>query len=176
MTSNTKKSIHKIFIAAPIDKVWQQITKQDGLQAQFFNARLDTPGLDVGAPIRMRTGDGKYTSVVGEVLAYDPPYTYSHTFRFTQLDDPWCKVTYQLKKVEGGTEFSLIQEDVPVGTQTEKYMDQGIDLILNTLKGVVENGKPPFKYRLLLGVIGLLSFTTPKRCLSENWPFDMSQG
>ena len=176
MSDNGKKpgkSIHKIFIAAPIDKVWQQITKRDGLQAQFFNARLDTPGLQEGAPIRMRSGkEGKYTSVVGEVLAFNPPYLYSHTFKFTNLDDPYCKVTYQLKEVDGGTEFTLINEDMPVGSKTEKYMVQGAEFILNTLKGVVENGKPPLKSRLLLTLISALAFTTPKQCLSENWPFE----
>lgn len=172
MNQNKLKSVHKIFIAAPIDKVWQQITKRDGLQAQFFNSRLDTPGLEPGAPIRMRTGkEGKYTSVVGEVLEFDPPYTYSHTFKFTNLDDPYCKVTYKLKEVEGGTEFTLINEDMPAGTKTANYMEQGATFILNTLKGVVENGKPPLKYRLMLVMIGALSFTTPSKCKSENWPF-----
>ncbi|GAA6184423.1 SRPBCC domain-containing protein [Aliiglaciecola sp. NS0011-25] len=171
MSQNKTKSVHKIFIAAPIDKVWQQLTKTDGLQAQFFNARLDTPGLEQGAAIRMRTGkNGKYTSVVGEVLEFDPPYTYSHSFKFTSLDDPYCKVTYKLKEVDGGTEFTLINEDMPVATKTAKYMEQGVPFILNTLKGVVEHGKPPFKYQLMLFMIGALSFTVPSKCKSEHWP------
>lgn len=169
------KSFHKIFIAAPIEKVWQQLVKRDGLQAQFFNARLDTPGLKPGAPIRMRSADGKYTSVVGEVLEYDPPHTYSHTFKFTSLNDPYCKVTYRLKTVEGGTEFTLINENVPKGTQTEKYMNQGVDFILQTLKGVVETGRIPFKYRMMLGMMNLMAFATPKQCRSENWPFDLEE-
>lgn len=176
MSIKTRKSVHKIFIAAPISKVWQQITKRDGLQAQFFNSRLDTPGLQTGAPIRMRTGrDGKYTSVVGEVLEFDPPYVYSHSFKFTSLDDPYCKVTYRLAEVDGGTEFTLINEDMPAGSKTEDYMTKGADFILNTLKGVMENGQPPFKYRLLLAMIGALAFTTPKKCNSENWPFDLEK-
>lgn len=171
MNHKLNKSVHKIFIAAPIEKVWQQITKRDGLQAQFFNARLDTPGLQIGAPIRMRTGkDGKYTSVVGEVLAFDPPYTYSHSFKFTAMNDPYCKVTYRLKEVEGGTEFTLVNEDMLAGSKTEKYMQQGASFILHTLKGVVENGRPPFKYRLMLNILAALAFTTPKICLSKNWP------
>ncbi|MCC2617829.1 SRPBCC domain-containing protein [Aestuariibacter halophilus] len=176
MSNPNNRSVHKIFIAAPIDKVWQQITQRDGLQAQFFNARLDTPGLAPGAPIRMRTGkDGKYTSVVGEVLTYDPPHEYSHTFKFTNLDDPYCTVIYLLKAVDGGTEFTLINEDMPAGSKTEKYMVQGADFILQTLKGLMESGKPPFKSRLLLAMIGLFAFATPKRCRSEHWPFDLQE-
>lgn len=174
--TKTTKSVHKIFINAPIDKVWQQITKRDGLQAQFFNARSDTPGLKPALPSECALGkNGKYTSVVGEVLEFEPPYLYSHTFKFTNLDDPYFKVTYQLKEKDGGTEFTLINEDVPAGTETEKYMTQGVDFILNTLKGVVEQGTPPFKYRMILWIIGLMAFTTPKKCLSENWPFEMSK-
>jgi uncharacterized protein YndB with AHSA1/START domain len=176
MSIKTRKSVHKILINAPIDKVWQQMTKRDGLQAQFFNSRLDTPGLQTGAPIRMRTGrNGKYTSVVGEVLEFNPPYVYSHSFKFTSLDDPYCKVTYQLAEVDGGTEFTLINEDMPAGSKTEDYMTKGADFILNTLKGLMEDGRPPLKYRILLAVIGALAFTTPKKCKSENWPFNVEK-
>ncbi len=166
------KSIYKVVIDAPIEKVWQELTKQNGLCAHFFNAKLDTTELAVDAPIRMRSKDGKYTSVVGEVLEWNPPHVYSHSFKFTNLDDPYCKVTYKLKEVEGGTEFTLINENVPAGTKTAKYMDQGGTFITQTLKEVIENGQPSFKHRLLLGIIGLTGFMTPKICLSENWPFE----
>lgn len=166
------KRIFKVIINAPIDKVWQELTKQNGLCAHFFNAQLDTPGLKVDAPVRMRSKDGKYTSVVGEVLEWDPPYVYSHSFKFTNLNDPYCKVTYKLKEVEGGTEFTLINENVPADTKTAEYMEQGGTFITETLKGVLENGKPPFKYRMILWMIGLTAFMSPKECLSEHWPFD----
>lgn len=166
------KSIFKIVINAPIDLVWQEITKREGLSAHFFNSRLDTPGLETGAAIRMRSKDGKYTSVVGEVLEWQPPYVYSHSFKFTNLDDPYCKVTYRLKEVDNGTEFTLINENVPADTKTAKYMEQGGTFITETLKEVLETGRPAFKHRLILTMIGLTAFMTPKKCLSSNWPFD----
>lgn len=166
------KSLYKVIINAPIEKVWQELTKKEGLCAHFFNASLDTPGLQVDAPIRMRTKNGKYTSVVGEVLEWDPPYRYSHSFKFTNLDDPYCKVTYLLKEVDGGTEFTLINENVPADTKTSDYMHQGGSFITETLKAVVETGKPTFKQSLLLTIISLTSFMTPAICKSENWPFD----
>ena len=166
------KSIYRVVINAPIQKVWDELTKRDGLSAHFFNARLDTPRLEKNAPIRMRSKDGKYTSVVGEVLVWEPPYTYSHSFKFTNLDDPYCKVTYELKEVDGGTEFTLTNEDVPADTQTAKYMDQGGTFITETLKEVMETGRPSFKHRFILTMIGMTAFMTPKVCNSENWPFD----
>lgn len=166
------KQMFKVHIEAPIDAVWQELTKTDGLCAHFFNAKQETPGFGVQAPIRMRSKDGRYTSVVGEVLEWDPPNVYSHTFKFTNMDDPYCKVTYRLREVDGGTEFTLINENVPAGTKTAEYMEQGGHFITQTLKGVVENGKPPFKNRLLLRVIAMTAFMTPAICKSENWPFD----
>lgn len=166
------KQIYTIQIQAPIEKVWKELTKREGLSAHFFNAHLDTTELAVDAPVRMRSKDGKYTSVVGEVLAWQPPYLYSHSFKFTNLDDPYCKVTYRLREVDGGTEFTLINENVPAATKTEKYMSQGAVFIIETLKSVVETGRPNFKQRLMLSIMSMTAFMTPAVCKSENWPFD----
>jgi uncharacterized protein YndB with AHSA1/START domain len=118
----------------------------------------------------MRSKDGKYTSVVGEVLEFEPPYRYSHTFKFTNLDDPPCVVRYILKEIDGGTEFTLINENVPAGTKTEKYMTQGGTFITENLKAIVETGKPTTGGRFALFMMGLFAPFTPKKCRSENWP------
>lgn len=163
------KKIFKVVINAPIQAVWDELTKREGLCAHFFNARIDSPALEKGNPMRMRSG--KYTSVVGEVLEWEPPFRYSHSFKFTNLDDPYCKVTYELKEVDGATEFTLINEGVPAGTKTAGYMEQGGEFITQTLKDVIETGKPSFKHRFILTMISMTAFMTPKKCLSENWGF-----
>ena len=118
----------------------------------------------------MRTDDGKYTGVVGEVLEYDPPRRYSHTFRFTQLDDEPCTVTYDLREVDGGTEFTLTASNIPVGSKSAKYMKQGGNFIVQTLKAVAERKPLPFKSRFILLMCALSKPFTPKRARSENWP------
>ncbi len=168
--TQTPKNMFRVTIDAPIDRVWAELTRTDRVLPFFFNCRCDTTGLEKGAPIRMRTANGKYTNVVGEVLEFDPPHRYSHTFRFTSLDDPWCKVTYVLKEVDGGTEFTLINEDVPAGTKTEKYMTQGGDFITANLKSLVETGKPTMGGRFALFMMGLMAPFAPKSSRSENWP------
>ena len=167
-----ERSYFRVMINAPIDKVWAQLTRTDELLPFFFNGVCKTPGLAVNAPIRMQSKDGKYTSVVGDVLEFDPPYRYAHTFKFTNLDDPPCIVRYRLKEVDGGTEFTLINENVPAGTKTEKYMTSGGTFITQNLKALVETGKPTFGGRMALFMMGLFAPFTPKACLSENWPFD----
>ncbi len=166
------KQVYRIVIEAPIEKVWSVLTQKGEVLPFFFNSVLHTTTLAPGAPIRMRTPNGKYTAVVGEVLEFEPPRRYSHTFKFTNLDDAVCTVTYELKPIEGGTEFTLITSGVPAGTKTEKNMASGSKIIVNTLKAYVETGKPTFLSRF----IGLMSFLTgpltPKACRSENWPLD----
>jgi uncharacterized protein YndB with AHSA1/START domain len=167
--SDERRAVFSVFIRGSIEEVWREITKTDELQKCMFNMRLHTDGLKPGAKMQMRTKDNKYVGVVGAVLEFDPPHKYSHTFKFTQLDDPPCKVTYTLAKVDGGVDFKLIIDDLPVGTKTARQMTGGGKMIVNTLKAVVETGKPPLMIRLLYVMFGLLAFTTPKRCRTENW-------
>jgi uncharacterized protein YndB with AHSA1/START domain len=164
------KSYFRVVIRAPIHKVWAELTRTDAVLPFFFNAVCKTTTLGVKAPVRMRSKDGKYTSVVGEVLEFDPPYRYAHTFQFTNFDDPPCVVRYVLKEVDGGTEFTLINENVPPGTKTEKYMTQGGTFITENLKSIVETGKPTAGGKFALFMMGLFAPFTPRRCRSENWP------
>ncbi len=88
------------------------------------------------------------------------------------LDDPPCKVTYELKEVEGGVEFTLTSSEIPAGTKTEKQMAQGGPFITSVLKSVVETGRPSFGKRMLLGIIKLTQPLSPAKCRSEHWPLD----
>lgn len=167
-----KKSVFKLHINAPIERVWAALTREGEVLPFFYNSVLHTPSLRPGSPLRMRSKDGKFTAVVGDILVVEPPHRFSHTFKFTNLNDPPCRVTYELTELEGGTDLVMLLDDVPGGTQTEKYMISGAQFITRTLKGLVETGRAPFKSRLFLGMIGLFAFATPKICRSENWPFN----
>jgi len=120
----------------------------------------------------MRSKDGKYTGVVGEVLDFQPPFVYATTFKFTNFDDLIYQVTHELNEVADGIEYQMISAEIPIGTKTEQHIKQGGTYIISTLKGVIENGKPPFSSRLILTMISLLAWTSPEICLSENWPLD----
>lgn len=167
----TERVVNKIIIKGTMQAVWHQITKTDVPQEAFFNNRMHTNGLRPGGQIRMRTPDGKYTAVVGEILECDPPRRLAMTFRFTNLEDPACKVIHELREVDGGVEYSLILEDVPANTKTAKQMTQGSSMILNTLKNMVEQGRPSLGTRVLFGMFSVIGpLMTPKKCRSEHWP------
>ncbi len=118
----------------------------------------------------MISEDGKNVFVVGEVLEFEPPYRYVHTFKFTTTDDAPCKVTYTLQEVDGGVEFCLITENVPAGTKTEKSMASGGKWITENFKAYMETGKATFGARMMLGMMSLMSSMAPKVTKAENWP------
>lgn len=162
----------RVTIDASIEDVWHEITRTDQPIPAFFNTRMDVGELEPGSRLAMRSPDGKYTGVVGKILIFDPPKRFSHTFRFTSYDDPACTVTYDLEEVEGGVQFTLTITNLPVGTKSAKQMLQGGKMIVNTLKSVIETGKPGFGTRMLFILFKIMQPITPKKCLSRHWPVD----
>lgn len=162
----------RVVIKGRIEDVWREITRTDIPQPAMFNSRMYVIGLRPGSPLRMRSPDGKFTAVVGEILEVEPPRRLVHTMRFTAYDDPLSKVTYELRETPEGVEFTLTSEDVPAGTKTAKDMARGGDFIAGTLKAVVETGRPPLGTRILFVLFKLLAPFNPKKCRTENWPLE----
>ena len=168
--TTTERHVSRITIRASIQEVWRELTKTDEVQKAMFNMRLHTDRQAVGGQVRMRSPDGKWTGVVGEITEWDPPHRYAHTFRFTNFEDPPCTVIYELREVEGGTEFTLIAENIPAGTRTAKQMKSGSGMICRSLKSILERGRLPLGTRLLYTLFKLMTPLTPKKCRSEHWP------
>jgi uncharacterized protein YndB with AHSA1/START domain len=164
--------VFRVVIAGSQDAIFKELTATERPLGAIFNARLHTTGLRPGGRIQMRTVSGAHVMVDGDVLEYDPPHRFVHTHRFTQHDDPVCKVTYELKPVPGGIEVTLTVDDVPVGTKTAGEMQKGGMVILNNLKAIVETGRPPFGMRVMYAMFGVLEFVLPARTRSEHWPLD----
>jgi hypothetical protein len=65
----------------------------------------------------------------------------------------------------------MILDDLPKGTITAKQMKQGGTMIVNTLKAIVEKGRPSLGVRILYNVVFPLAEPfSPKKIRSENWP------
>lgn len=166
------KQVYKVLIDAPIDVVWNTLVKTDEVLPFFFGAicEAESGKLAQGRGMRMVTPNRKYASVVGEVIEFSPPHRYAHTFKFTQWDDHYCTVTYELKETPQGVEFSLITTGVPAGTRTEKSMAQGGTFITQNLKSLVEKGKPRFSGKMVMALGPVMGLMTPSACKIENWP------
>lgn len=163
--------VFRIVVNAPIDRVWRELTKTGEAQGAIFNAWLHTRGgLVPGAAMQMRTGTGKHTIVIGEVVECTPPHRFVHTHRFTQYDDPVCQVSYELEPVQGGVQVTLRVTGVAAGTKTAKDMAGGGTMIVNTLKAICETGRPALGTRLMYAMFSALEFVLPARTKSEHWP------
>ena len=164
--------VFRIVIHGSVEDVWHEITKTDEPIPSFFNSRMAVRELRPGSKLAMRTPDNAYTGVVGEILEVLPYRRFSHTFRFTHLQDPTCKVIYDLEPVEDGVQFTLTIEDLPLGTKSAKQMVQGGPMIVNTLKAVIETGRPSFGTRALFVLFRVMQPFSPKASRTEHWPVD----
>ena len=172
--SATSTKVSQVTINAPVQQVWDTLTKEGEVLPFFFGTVMHTTSLAPGAPIRMRSPDGKITGVVGDILEFEPPHKYSMTFKFTNFDDAVCKVTHELKEVDGGTEYTLTSSEIPAGSKTEKQMAQGGEIITKCLKSVCETGSPTGMAKFIMLMSKLTpNFLQPKSTHSENWPLEM---
>lgn len=168
----TPPSIFRVLIQGSLEEVWNEITRTDEPISCFFNSRMDITALRPGSKLAMRTPDNAYTGVVGEILEVEPMRRFSHTFRFTNFNDPACTVVYDLEQVQGGVQFTLTIEDLTPDTKSAKQMAQGGPMIVNTLKAVIETGRPSLGTRLLFVLFKLMQPFTPAKCRTENWPVE----
>lgn len=170
-SSSTEDAVFRIFIKADIQRVWRELTKTGEAQGAVFNAWLHSTGaLQTGVAMQMRTGTGRHVIVDGSVELFEPPYRFVHTHRFTQYDDPPCRVSCELKPVGGGVEVTLRVLGMPPGTKTAKSMASGGTSILASLKAICETGQPSLGTRLMYWVFDKMEFVLPERTKSEHWP------
>jgi uncharacterized protein YndB with AHSA1/START domain len=169
--TRTEDAVFRIFIKADIQRVWRELTKQGEAQGAVFNAWLHSTGaLGAGMPMQMRTGTGRHVIVDGRVEVFEPPHRFVHTHRFTQFDDPVCRVSYELRPVGDGVEVTLKVSGMPSGTRTAKSMAGGGKSILASLKAICETGRPALGTRLMYWMFDHMEFMLPARTKSEHWP------
>jgi hypothetical protein len=168
--AETTKAVFRIIIEGSIENVWRELTKQGEPQAAVFNAWLHAQALQVGKQIQMATRNRSNVLVVGTITALEPLKRFAHTFKFTQYDDPECEVIYDLKQLPSGIECTLTVDRMPVGTKTTKSMQSGGHTIVNTLKAVVETGKPALGTRIMYAIFDRMVFVLPKKTKADNWP------
>ena len=172
MAADKGRAVFRVVIAGSQQAIFDELTRTDRPLPAIYNSRMHTTGLGPGARMQMRTASGAHVIVEGEVLEYDPPRRFVHTHRFTQHDDPVCRVTYELRPVQGGVEVTLTVDDMPLGTKTARSMQGGGDFILGNLRAIVETGRPTLAARLMYLAFGAMEFVLPARTRTERWPLE----
>lgn len=175
--SEENKAVFRIFIRGRIEDVWREIATVGVPLQGIFNAVMHTSAkMAAGVQMQMRTVSNRCAIVIGEVLECVPPRRFVHTHRFTQYDDPFTRVAYDLEEKDGGVELTLTVFEIPLGTATEKEMRRGGTFMLNNIKAIVETGRPPFSTRLMYWLFGKLEFILPRKTSVENWPLSKGDG
>ena len=169
--AHAPKSISRTFINAPLETVWSTLVATDRPLPFFFGAVCQTKdGLRPGEKMRMVNPSGTIAMVVGEVLTFEPPHRYAHTFQMTDIDEPPCVVTYELREKDGGTEFDLIITEAIEGSKLHKQMLSGQKFIATNLKTLVETGKPAITGRLVRLLGPVMALLAQKKQRIEHWP------
>lgn len=160
---------HHIIIEAPIQAVWDELTRLDGRQRAMMDTVLDS-ALSVGAPLYYKSPDGTRVFIVGRVLEVEPPRRLSHTQRLTTRDDPWTVVTWELDEVDGGTSVTLRHSGWPADTPKLDQVDSTWAMILPELKRLLERGDISGGLKLRYALMRALMWAMPARTRTVNVP------
>lgn len=137
-----QKTIH---IQAPVAIVWHALTDAQLIKEYMFGTTVQC-SWEIGKPI-VFTGiwEGKEYKDKGTILRLEKEkvlqYSYwSSAFGIPDTEENHAIVTFELRKQGESTELQVSQSNSPSETAYENSVS-GWNLILDQLKGVVENSK-----------------------------------
>jgi uncharacterized protein YndB with AHSA1/START domain/DNA-binding transcriptional ArsR family regulator len=138
------RHVHKIVIAAPIERVWEAIT-DEAESARWYYGTGVASTWEPGAPYEYRFPDGR-VAIVGTVERIEPPTLLVMTFSAQWSDevagDAPTRVTFELATQGKLTTVVLTHDDVLEGTATAAEIATGWPYLLSNLKSYVETGAP----------------------------------
>ena len=155
-----------IFIDAPIERVWDEITKTGSVQRALYNTTM-IGDLTPGARIRFTSSDQQRVFVAGEVVEVTPPTRFVHTYIMTMQPDPETVVAWDLAEEGGGCRVTLTHSGWTDQHATEEKTVKSWGEILELLRSEVETGSLPLKTRVTYQLMSAFSFALPKRTTTQ---------
>lgn len=135
------KSTYQTVVKAPVEKVWEALTKAEIVKQYFFGSNQETDW-KVGSPITF-TGEyeGQSYKDKGTVLEYVPNkrLSFSYLSSWSNLpDEPnnYLQVTYQTEPVAQGTQLTITQTNYD--EERAKHSQQSWATVIDGLKKIVE--------------------------------------
>jgi len=136
------RSQKTIIINAPVEEVWDALTRPELIRRWFFGVNTKTTWMK-GTPIIHR---GEYKGEPyedrGEILKFEPPklLSYSHWSSISGLPDSkenYQTVTYSLVSKGRGTELTMTEKNLP-SEEGKELSDKSWDVALDMLKQMLE--------------------------------------
>lgn len=158
--------VHAIAIQAPIENVWAEITRLQGIQKPMFNTVLEAE-FKPGGRILYRSEDGKRVFIVGEVVDCQPPRRLVHTFRFTAMDEQPTLVAWDLVEGPDGVRVTVEHTHFSNQTATHRSVLSSWPTILSNYKSVLERGDVPVGIRVKHALMQGFSFMLPSTTRTE---------
>src|SRR6056297_1264754 len=161
------EKVYSIEIEAPVQRVWEEITRHGVVNRAMFGTVLDGE-MTPGQSYRYTNRSDSHTFVMGEVLEVDPPRKLVHTFLFTLYPDEPTLVTWELAENAGRTTVTVTHERLDEGSKTHRDIQKGWPTILKLYKRVIETGSAGAVTNLKQGMMGAMTFMLPKSARTEN--------
>lgn len=139
---NTPITRTSILIHAPLEKVWEAVTKPEIVKQYFFGTNLETTW-EVGTPILFKgEWEGKEYVDKGIVQSFVPEKSLSYTYKSSSDESPdvpenYQLVTYQVDPRDVGVELSISQT-----AETQEKADHSEKnwcMVLEEVKKLLEN-------------------------------------
>ena len=131
-----------ISVRAPVDKVWDALTKPELVKKYFFGTNLDTDWR-VGAPVFFRgEWQGKSYEDRGTVLSFEPmkSLSYNYCSAFSGLPDEPSRrqiIRFDLAVADGAVSLTVVQSNVD-SQQRADHSAENWKGVLEALKKLVE--------------------------------------
>jgi len=156
-----------IEIEAPIQRVWDEVTRTEGLQRGMFNCSMEAE-MAPGGRVRYRNKRGTHCFVWGEVVECEPPTRWVLTFAFSGLGEAPTRVEWTLEETSPGvTRVTVLHSGFPSENKTYKSVSKVWPKILRRFKDVIERGEVSVGTRMMYGVMAAMSFMLPKKLTNE---------
>ena len=162
-----RERVVSIFIRAPVERVWNEITKTSSVQRALYNTTM-IGELTPGSRLRFTSADQRRVFVVGEVIEVVPPTRFVHTYIMTMEHDAETTVAWDLAAEGDGCRVTLTHSGWTDAHTSEEKTVKAWNEILRLLKSEIETGTLPIKTRITYKLMGLFSFALPKRTTAKH--------
>jgi uncharacterized protein YndB with AHSA1/START domain len=148
----TTVQVHRVYIKAAPQAIWDAITKPEWTQLYGYGGRVSydlRPGGAYAALAseEMKSTGGPAVMVEGEVVEVDPPNKLVQTWRPMWLDEAHTTLTYEIRERENGVCSLTVTHDVHDAPQTGAQVAGTVEgagggwaEVLSDLKTLLETG------------------------------------